>query len=241
MPQENVSPVGASRREEEMKRGQEASQRWQQMQEEAQKVTDEGEQKLQQAKEEEFQRYAEADPSKMQTLTGEPVQERDERINKRQEEIFKENNDAVAESDPRLAASVRLDGTDPQQRLKNGLYDGTPHAQMAFQPQQRDPQGPDSENQGLHSPQSATGVTVHTREELEEIEKREGIEGLRRIATPLGIKGRGKNELIGEIVKAEEQKAKTEGNPDGLRIAAQQNVENAEIKDKNENKSGVVR
>jgi hypothetical protein len=125
--------------------------------------------------------------------------------------------------------------------MKKGLFDGQPQAQMAFQPQQRDPQGPDSNNTGGHHPLTATGMTVNTREELESIEAKEGIGGLRRVAGPLGVKGRGKDELIGEIMRAQEEKARTQGNQDGLRNAEMQDAENAEIKDNNANKTGRVR
>lgn len=43
----------------------------------------------------------------------------------------------------------------------------------------------------------------HTREELEEIADKQGISGLRAIADPLGVKGRGIAELISEILAAE--------------------------------------
>jgi hypothetical protein len=46
-------------------------------------------------------------------------------------------------------------------------------------------------------------VVFHTKEDLERIADKKGINGLREIAAPLGVKGRGINELVKEILKAE--------------------------------------
>lgn len=54
----------------------------------------------------------------------------------------------------------------------------------------------------------------YSRKHLREIADKEGISGLRKIAKPFGLKGRGKSELIKEIleaqVKAKEVRAKFE-------------------------------
>lgn len=44
---------------------------------------------------------------------------------------------------------------------------------------------------------------VYTRDELEAIGANDGIAGLREIATPLGVKGRGIAELVNEILEAQ--------------------------------------
>jgi len=56
------------------------------------------------------------------------------------------------------------------------------------------------------TPQEKVGPTHWwTREELEVIADKNGISGLRAIAKPLGIKGRGIDELIDEITAADWQ------------------------------------
>lgn len=55
------------------------------------------------------------------------------------------------------------------------------------------------DNQG-NEVQPAGLVAVWTREELSRIGNEGGINGLREIATPMGIKGRGVEELIDEIL-----------------------------------------
>lgn len=46
-------------------------------------------------------------------------------------------------------------------------------------------------------------VVIYTRAELEAIGANDGIQGVREIATPLGVKGRGIKELVDEILKAQ--------------------------------------
>lgn len=45
----------------------------------------------------------------------------------------------------------------------------------------------------------------YSREDLCRIGEKEGISGLRRIASPLGVKGRGKDELVSEILIAQDK------------------------------------
>jgi hypothetical protein len=45
--------------------------------------------------------------------------------------------------------------------------------------------------------------TVYTRQELEAVGANDGIEGLREIATPLGVKGRSIAELVDSILQAQ--------------------------------------
>lgn len=58
-------------------------------------------------------------------------------------------------------------------------------------------------------PAQLDAFTRHTKEELEEIADKQGIKGLRAIAEPLGVKGRGIEEIIQEILVAEAKAAKT--------------------------------
>lgn len=44
---------------------------------------------------------------------------------------------------------------------------------------------------------------VYTKEQLEAVADKEGIKGLRTIATPLGVKGNAINEIIAEILAAQ--------------------------------------
>lgn len=50
-------------------------------------------------------------------------------------------------------------------------------------------------------------TVVYSRQELEAIGANDGIEGLRAIAKPLGVKGRGISELVGEILAAQAKAA----------------------------------
>lgn len=51
--------------------------------------------------------------------------------------------------------------------------------------------------------ETVSEMVIYTRAELEAIGGANGINGLREIATPLGIKGRGIHELVTEILKAQ--------------------------------------
>lgn len=50
-------------------------------------------------------------------------------------------------------------------------------------------------------------IIIYTRAELEAVGGNNGIQGLREIATPLNVKGRGVQELINEILKAQSKLA----------------------------------
>lgn len=50
-------------------------------------------------------------------------------------------------------------------------------------------------------------IVIYTRAELEAVAANNGIGGLRDIAKPLNVKGRGINELVDEILKAQAKKA----------------------------------
>lgn len=50
-------------------------------------------------------------------------------------------------------------------------------------------------------------IVIYTRGELEAIAANNGIHGLREIATPLEVKGRGIQELVNEILKAQSKRA----------------------------------
>lgn len=52
-----------------------------------------------------------------------------------------------------------------------------------------------------------TEIVVYTRAELEAIGANNGIQGLRDIAKPLNVKGRGITELVNEILKAQTSQA----------------------------------
>lgn len=62
----------------------------------------------------------------------------------------------------------------------------------------------EASSKGTESHDADVKSTVWTRESLEELAGKDGIDGLRRVASPLGIKGRGKEELIAEILKAQD-------------------------------------
>lgn len=53
----------------------------------------------------------------------------------------------------------------------------------------------------------APAAATHTRESLEKIADEHGIQGLREVATPMGVRGRGIGELIEEILAAQARKA----------------------------------
>lgn len=54
---------------------------------------------------------------------------------------------------------------------------------------------------------AADEIVIYTRAELEAIGANDGIQGLREIAQPLGVKGRGIKELVDEILKAQTKQA----------------------------------
>lgn len=57
------------------------------------------------------------------------------------------------------------------------------------------------------TPESTTKTPAYTREHLEKIADKDGIAGLRKIADPKGIKGRGIAELISEILADQAEQA----------------------------------
>jgi hypothetical protein len=199
----------SARREAELRKGQESVQRHEQSQQEAQRRTREMEEQ-----EEQQLKQMQEDPGSL--VDAAALEEERKKVDEDQIRVFQENNDAVAESDPMLAAKIRGDmpeGGDPVGKRQQGAFaeesdvQGEQQTWTQTQPDEQTMQKAGEPEQGTRDPRSQSGVTVMSQEELEQIEQRDGIAGLRRVAGPLGVRGRGKEELIREIMQAQEKAA----------------------------------
>jgi hypothetical protein len=102
-----------------------------------------------------------------------------------------------------IGSIVRIETCDSDEQagaaavLQNSLHTPAPSNVTLPKPQANDDQvGAQSESQP---------AAKRTREQLEQIADAKGIAGLREIADPMGVKGRGIAELIAEILAAQDK------------------------------------
>lgn len=100
----------------------------------------------------------------------------------------------------RLGSLIRLEAVDTGEQTGYAAELQRTHEDRAAVVPER-PRGETTPS--AHLAPEANAVPKHSRESLEAVADAHGIAGLRAIAEPMGVKGRGISELIEEILKAQ--------------------------------------